>query len=154
MLIAQFLSGQLKEGSAENLAARRALAQHLRTSRRLDLGLRFALADLIDVDIRCPNSKSHGYDEQPHILVLKRRQPRGQPVKARDAAAERKIAEFIWHQRGKPLVKQIAAEKFGVSRTHVYEIWKDWQPVLKREFRSRNRTTPRPNYSPIKANDF
>ena len=152
-LIGRFLSGELKEGSSENLTARRALARLLRTpAQRLDLGLRWTLADLIDADIRCPDRKTKGYYEQPHIFVLKRRQPRGQPVKPRDAATERKIAEFIWHRHGKRQMKEIirdAAKKFGVSRTRVYEIWKDWRPVLKRDFRSRDRA-PRPNYSPFK----
>src|SRR5690349_6744675 len=40
----------LKDGSIEELEARRALTRLLRTSRPLDLGVRFVLADLIDPD--------------------------------------------------------------------------------------------------------
>ena len=40
----------LKDGSTEELEARRALARLLRTSLPLDLGVRFVLADLIDPD--------------------------------------------------------------------------------------------------------
>jgi hypothetical protein len=97
-LIGRFLAGELKEGSAENLTARRALARLLRNpEQQLDLGLRWALAELFDPDP--PLAYSHNgpirlarSDECPLIIHLKRRR-RGRPE--RDAVTEKEIAEFI-----------------------------------------------------------
>ena len=139
-LILQFLSGQLKEGSNENLNARRALARLLRRpEQRLDLGLRWALAELFDPDPP-PLVDGEGHcgkdDEQPFIIHLKRRR-RGKPAK--ETVAERDIAVFIWDRHGKRQMRDIvraATKKFGPKRTQILKIWEKWQPILKWQFRA------------------
>jgi hypothetical protein len=141
-LIQRFLGGELKEGSAENLTARRALARLLRKpEQQLDLGLRWALAELFDPDRPLAYSRKGPVrlgrdDEQPFMIYLKRRR-RGKPTK--EAMDERDIAVFIWHQRfvRHQQMKNIilaAIKKFGLKRTQLQKIWKHWQPILKREY--------------------
>jgi hypothetical protein len=112
----------LKDGSPEEQEARRALARILRTSLPLDLGLRFLIADLIDPD----------RDEIDRRIRFGHRR-KGKPS---NALAEKEIAEFIWSQvrsgvKTEEAVFQ-AAERFGLERTRIFEIWSHWQPILKR----------------------
>lgn len=111
----------LKEGSPEELEARRALARELRKSTPLDLGLRFLIADLVDPD-----------DEAGRRIRFGHRR-RGTPS---NALAEKEIAEFIWSQVRSGVKTEAAAvqaiKKFGLERTRIFEIWSHWQPILKR----------------------
>lgn len=114
----------LKDGSPEELKARRALARYLRTSRPIDFGVRWTLAAMVDPDC----------EEEARRICFKQRRE-GQP--SRSAAAEKTIAEFIRTCPGsKPIAQAVA--KFGLSRTSVEAIWRHWQPILKRL----HRTTP------------
>jgi hypothetical protein len=119
----------LEEGGAEELEARRALARELRTSIPLNLGLRFLLANLIDPDC--------GDEVERRIRFEHRRE--GQP--SSDARAEKKIAEFIWSrvQGGAQMKAAIpdATRKFKLGRTRIREIWRHWEPILKRAKRTR-----------------
>ena len=112
----------LKDGSPEELEARRALARELRKSTPLDLGLRFLIADLVDPD----------RDEGGRRIRFERRR-RGQPS---NALAEKEIAEFIWSQVRSGVKTEAAAvqaiKRFGLERTRIFEIWSHWQPILKR----------------------
>jgi hypothetical protein len=109
-------------GSREELEARRALARMLRSSRPLDLGLRFILADMIDPD----------RDEVERTILFKYRREgkRSNPV------AEKTVAEYVAAQledSGK-LESAIAKamEKFDLKRTRVLDIWRVWKPILQR----------------------
>jgi hypothetical protein len=112
----------LSEGSSEETEARRALAQMLKTSLQLDLGLRGILADLIDPD----------RDELDRRIRFERRR-KGKPS---NAVAEEQIAEFIWTQRRagakmKPVITE-AIKKFGLKEKRILAIWKIWRPILQR----------------------
>ena len=124
-LIGQFLARELKEGSAENLTARRALARLLRKpEQHLDLGLRWALAELFDPDAPLAYSRNGpirlGQDDGcPWIINLKQRR-RGRPAK--EATTGKDIALFIWHRYGKQPMKRIVAsatKRFGLKRTRI-----------------------------------
>ena len=112
----------LKEGCADELEARRALARELRKSSPLDLGVRLILADMVDPDC----------DAQDRRIVFKRRR-KGKPS---NAAAEKEVAEFIWSlmQEGgrKKVPISLAGEKFGLKPSRVKKVWSEWQPILKR----------------------
>jgi hypothetical protein len=112
----------LKDGSDEEKEARRALARLLRTSRPLDLGVRYIIADLIDPD----------FDEMNRRIRFENRR-KGKPS---DAAAEKQVAEFIWSQRqtGVTMKRTVidATAKFGLNRSRVLAIWKIWRPILQR----------------------
>lgn len=113
----------LKEGSAEEKEARRALAKLLRNpGRQLDTGLRWALAELVDPDEDC----------NPRRIRFVRRR-KGKPSKV---LADREIAEFIWSQRraGEKTRNIIpeATKKFGLKKSRVLAIWERWQPILRR----------------------
>jgi hypothetical protein len=113
----------LKEGAAEEKEARRALAKLLRNpSRRLDTGLRWALAELIDPD----------EDLNPRrIRFADRRKGRRS-----NSLADREIAEFIWSKRraGEKTRNIIpeAEQEFGLKKSRVLAIWQKWQPILRR----------------------
>ena len=112
----------LRDGSAEEIAARRALARLLRTSSPLDLGLRVVLADLIDPDCDAAERK---------IRFERRR--KGKPS---NVHAEKQIAEFIWARveddEKKEAAFQSAMDRFGLKRSRILKIWSNWQPILKR----------------------
>jgi hypothetical protein len=139
-LVGRFLSGELKEGSAENLTARRVLARLLRRpEQQLDLGLRWALAKLFDPDpppLADGEGRCGKEDEQPFMLHLKRRR-RGRPEKE---MTESQIAEFIWQQRYtqhrqmQDVIDDVK-KMFGTGRRRAFEIWKRWQPILQRSRR-------------------
>jgi hypothetical protein len=119
--IIDLLAGRLKEGSDNELKARRALARMLKTSLPLDQGVRSILADLIDPDC----------DINRRIRFTRRR--KGKPS---NAAAEKLIAEFIWNRRRggmkmKPVVSA-ATTKFGLQEKRILAVWKVWQPILQR----------------------
>jgi hypothetical protein len=108
------------DGSEEELAARRALARMLRSSRPIHPGVLSALADLIDPDRDEINRQ---------IRFVNRR--KGKPSKA---AVEKKIAEFIRLEEaklGKTEAAIASAEKeFGLKRARLFKIWGEWKPVL------------------------
>jgi hypothetical protein len=112
----------LRDGSPEELAARRALARLLRTSSPLDLGLRFVLADLIDPDCDAVERK---------IRFERRR--KGKPSSAH---TEKTISEFIWALVEDGVKREAAfhsaMDRFGLKRSRILKIWSDWQPILKR----------------------
>ena len=108
----------LKENSAEELKARRALARYLRASRsQVDLGLRFAIADLIDPDC----------DVEPRKIRFERRN-KGRP--ARDAITEKVIADLVGAQRA--MKRESVIRKLGISRSEAFDIYKRWQPIFRR----------------------
>jgi hypothetical protein len=104
----------LKNGSAEELEARRALVRYLRKSRPIDLGIRWVIADLVDPDC---------IEIDRQIRIEHRR--KGKPSKS--ALAEKKIAEFVWSQvqagiKAESAIKS-AKEKFGLGRSRIFKIW-------------------------------
>ena len=113
----------LKEGSPEELEARRALARMLRSTRPLDLGLRYILADMIDPD----------RDEAERTIRFKNRHM----GKRSNALAEKTVARYIEaalpEANGK-LESAVAKamKKFGLERSRVFDIWRMWRPKLKR----------------------
>jgi hypothetical protein len=111
----------LKEGTPNEVKARRALARMLKTSLPLDLGVRSVLADLIDPDC----------DTDRKIRFEHRR--KGKPS---NVVAEREIGEFIWSKReaGEQMknVLSDASKKFGLKRARINNIWKRLQPILQR----------------------
>jgi hypothetical protein len=112
----------LKEGSAEELEARRALARVLRTSKPLDLGLRFCIADLID-----PDNDGDGR------RIRFEQSRKGKPS---NALAEREVAKSIWLQvqagvKTESAIKS-ATQEFGLQRSRILEIWGHWKPILRR----------------------
>jgi hypothetical protein len=110
----------LRDNSADEKAARRALARYLSTSQPIDLGLRFILANLIDPD----------RDEINRRIRFENRR-KGKPS---NAQAEKLIAEFIWSmvQTGMKVESAVAhaMRTFGLGRSHVMKIWGHWQPIL------------------------
>lgn len=118
----------LKDGSAEEKEARRALARYLRTSRPIDLGVCRAIADLLDPD--CVKN------ERRIRFMYKREGNRS------DALAEKAVAEFIWSRVQSDMawkrVLGAVEDKFGLKRTRTNDIWDHWEPILKRL----KRTTP------------
>jgi hypothetical protein len=116
-----------KEGSPDDLEARRTLARMFRSTVPLDLGLRGIVADLFDPD----------RDEVDRIIRFERRR-RGKP--SIPAIAEKEIAEFIWSQRqaGEKIATAVsrATKQFGLKRSRVQAIWSQWQPILRRLKRS------------------
>ena len=90
--VIDWLAGKFKEGSVKDLAARRALAQVLRRE-KLDTGLRYALANLIDPDQQ---------DDLGLWLVFKRAQGRKKTIDWR------KVAAIIWKQVKAGIKKEVA----------------------------------------------
>jgi hypothetical protein len=116
--IVGWLDGKPKEGSAEDLAGRRALAKVLRYG-PLDRGLLFMLADLIDPDSR---------DDIGQWLVFKRARGRSKTVNSRQVAA------VVWHQV-KARCKREAAyehakETLGVSFSAAEKAFAQWADVF------------------------
>jgi hypothetical protein len=115
--IIDWLAGELKEGSVEDLAARRALAEVLRHE-KLDMGIRLLLANLIDPDSR---------DDIGLWLVFKRPQGRTKTID------RRKVAAIIWKQVKAGIKKEAAVadamKKCGVkSRDKALAAYKEWKP--------------------------
>jgi hypothetical protein len=115
----------MQDGSAEELEARRALARLLRSSTPIEIGLRCILADLIDPD----------RDEVDRQIKLKNRRE-GKPS---NALAEKTIAEYIeamltdnGETRQLKYAISKAEERFGLGRTRLLEIWREWRPILAR----------------------
>jgi hypothetical protein len=121
--IVTWLAGRLKEGSPEDLEARRALARFLRGPLGpLDQAPLFMLAALIDPDKR---------DDLSLWLVLKR--PRGNRSRPID---HRRVAATIWHElrANKPqkAAVSIAMEKCRVSRRTALEAFYVWKPIFEK----------------------
>jgi hypothetical protein len=119
--IIDWLTGKLKEGSVEDLSARRALAEVLRHE-RLDMGLRYALADLIDPDQR---------DDLGLWLVFKRAQGRKQTTNWR------RVAAIIWKEVNAGTKKEAAVAeamgKCGVkSRAKALAAYNEWKPIFEK----------------------
>jgi hypothetical protein len=115
--IIDWLAGKFKEGSAEDLKARRALAEVLRHE-RLDMGFRQMIADLIDPDQR---------DDLGLWLVFKRAQGRQKTMD------RRRVAAIIWEQVNAGIKKESAVaeamKKCGVkSRDKALAAYKEWKP--------------------------
>jgi hypothetical protein len=112
----------LKLGSNEEKEARRALARMLRSSLPLDPGVRFVLGDLIDPDLT----------EVEQIIRFEHRR-KGKPS---NALAGKEIAESIWSQTRAGEKTETAVNRtmkqFGIGRSRTMDIWKYWQPILKR----------------------
>jgi hypothetical protein len=116
----EWLRGDLREGSARDLQARRTLARMLRSSKPLDPGVRFILADAVDPD-----------GESGERLVLKRKPGRRQRVN------ERHVAAYVY-QRKKAGVKAESAvkeamTKFNVGRSTVTGALSKWRPHFERD---------------------
>ncbi len=119
--IINWLTGTLKEGSAEDFRARRALAEVLRHE-RLDMGLRLSLANLIDPDQR---------DDLGLWLVFKRAQGRQKTID------RRRVAAIIWKQVNAGIKKESAVadamKKCGVkSRDKALAAYKEWKPYFEK----------------------
>jgi hypothetical protein len=110
---------RLKGGKEDE--ALRALARILRSSLPLDIGLRFALANLIDPDVG---------KEMGRRLVLQRSQGRTKQVN------DREIAAALWHLRKQGVPRKRAEyrveTKFGVRRTAVTDAQRKWKPHFRR----------------------
>jgi len=120
--ISEWLDGKLKEGSTDDLKARRALAKALRYGPP-DRGLLFMLAGVIDPDCR---------DDLSFWLVFKR-----QPGNRSKSIDHRRVAAIIWHElragkRQKAAVS-IAMEKCGVgSRDKALAAYNRWKPIFEK----------------------
>jgi hypothetical protein len=115
--IIDWLTGKFKEGSAEDLKARRELAKVLRHG-PLDRNLLRILADLIDPDQR---------DDLGLWLIFKRAQGR------RKTMDRRRVAAIIWKQVSAGIKKESAVadamKKCGVkSRDKALAAYKEWKP--------------------------
>jgi len=116
----EWLRADSRKGSARDLQARRTLARMLRSSKPLDPGVRFILAEAIDPD-----------GEDDVRLFLKRKPGRRRRVN------ERHVAAFIY-QRTKDGVSvesavKEAEGKFAVKSSTVYSAWSKWRPHIKRD---------------------
>jgi hypothetical protein len=104
---------------ADSDQARYLLAKLLHATRPLDPGVRFALADLFDPDLR----SKRGYH-----LTIKR--VRGNRTKM---LATGKIAQYVWQatRKGQPLKNAVtdAAEKFGCDNRTLREFWSLHKPL-------------------------
>jgi hypothetical protein len=113
-LIRDWLSGKLKDGTGDDLAARRLIAQSLRSMK--DPGILFAVADLIDPDS----------DHLTQKLIL--RGKRGVPRRV----DHRAVAVHIWHQvnAGIPVESAVqgAMDEFDISRSPAMDAWSTWRP--------------------------
>jgi hypothetical protein len=116
-----WLSGELKEGTAAELDARRTLARMLRSG-PLVLGVRVGLANAIDPDMR---------DSVGSWLTFKR--SRGNRSGKMD---HRRIAAVVWHRRaaGDPFEAAIRAamSKCKASRATVTAAWREWSPHFRK----------------------
>ena len=119
--IIDWLAGKLKEGSADDLKARRALAKVLRYG-PLDRGLLFILADLIDPDTR---------DDLSLWLVFKR------APGAKKTMDRRKVAAIIWRQVKTGIKKEAAVadamKKCNVrSRDKALAAYNEYRPIFEK----------------------
>jgi hypothetical protein len=113
--IVDWLDGKFKEGSAEDLEARRALAKVLRHG-PLDLSLRLMLASLIDPDLR---------GDMGRWPVFKRARGRSKAVN------DRRVAAVVWHRvkagEKREAAYQFAAETLGVSFSTAEKAFAKWE---------------------------
>ena len=114
-----------KKGSVEEKAARRALAKELRAIKKpLEFGLRLAIADLIDSD-----------SNTDRRIVFENR---GAGAKS-DAEAESNVAEFFRLELDRlkktEAAIEAAMEEFGLEKSRVKDIWREWKPILDRRHR-------------------
>ena len=114
-------SRYLKEGSQQEVDARRAIARLLRSNGPLDRQLRTNLADLFE-----PSPPAW---EQRKIRIVSRR--RGRPI---DHISNTQIAEHVWEQvrAGAKVTAAIesAADEFGVEPETVTKIWGKYKRSL------------------------
>jgi|SRR6516165_11859655 len=114
-------SRYLKEGSQQEVDARRAIARLLRSNGLLDRQLRTNLADLFE-----PSPPAW---EQRKIRIVSRR--RGRPI---DHISNTQIAEHVWEQvrAGAKVTAAIesAADEFGVEPETVTKIWGKYKRSL------------------------
>jgi hypothetical protein len=120
--LVEWLGGELKDGSIEDLEGRRALARVLRHG-PVDRGLLFVLADLIDPDQR---------EDIGLWLTFKR------PPGRKKTTDWRRVAAVIWRElrRGKQqkTAVSIAMEECGVgSRDKALAAYKKWKPIFERD---------------------
>jgi hypothetical protein len=106
---------------ADEDRARRLLAKLLRTTRPLDLGLRFALGDLFDPDLVL---------EQGCYLAIKR--ARGNPSIPRVNYGD--VARYIWRaiREGTSRHKAVgaAAKKFQCHKKTAQKAWRIYEPLF------------------------
>jgi hypothetical protein len=118
--LAEWLGGESKDGSTEDLEGRRALAKVLRHG-PLDLGVRCMLANLIDPDTT---------DDAGVRLVFKRA-----PGRAR-TMDRRRVAAIIWHEIRAGIKKESAVARAmgecNVSRSKALEAYKEWKPAFEK----------------------
>lgn len=114
-------SRYLKEGSQQEVDARRAIARLLRSNGLLDRQLRTNLADLFE-----PSPPAW---EQRKIRIVSRR--RGRPI---DHISNTQIAEHVWEQVGAgakvTAAIESAADEFGVEPETVTKIWGKYKRSL------------------------
>jgi hypothetical protein len=118
--VAKWLSGELKDGSREELEARRTLARILRAE-RMDMALRLMLANLIDPDNR---------DTHRQWLVFRRARGRAPRFDLRLIALtvweKHIVAKHSWESAVKD-----AMNEHGASRTTVAAAWRQWEPFFR-----------------------
>jgi hypothetical protein len=116
----EWYRGDLKEGSARDLRARRTLAQMLRYAKPLDLGLRWVLADAFDPD-----------GEGDLRLSLKRKRGRRKQIN------DRHVAAYVYQQTkaGEKFESAVegAMAAFKVSRGGVTGAFSIWRPHFDRD---------------------
>ena len=116
----EWYRGDLKEGSARDLRARRTLAQMLRYAKPLDLGLRWTLADAFDPD-----------GESDLRLSLKRKPGRRKHIN------DRHVAAYVYQQTkaGEKFESAVegAMAAFKVSRGKVTGAFSIWRPHFDRD---------------------
>ena len=114
-------SRYLKEGSQQEVDARRAIARLLRSNGLLDRQLRTNLADLFE-----PSPPAW---EQRKIRIVSRR--RGRPI---DHISNTQIAEHVWEQVGAgakvTAAIESAADEFGVEPETITKIWGKYKRSL------------------------
>jgi hypothetical protein len=116
----EWLRGDLRKGSTRDLQARRTLARMLASSKPLDPGLRFILADAVDPD-----------GEYGLQLSLKRKP--GRPGRVN----ERHVAAYVYQKKNAGMKLESAVKeamtKFNVSRSTVLGAWSEWRPDIERD---------------------
>ena len=115
-----WLRGDIKEGSPDDLEARRTIARMLRSE---DVSLIRILADAID-----PDNTGSGWIGR---LIMK---PRGPGRRRR--VEQRRIAAFVYQRTsdGVPVESAVkeAEGKFAVESSTVYSAWSKWRPHIER----------------------
>jgi hypothetical protein len=111
----------LKPGSPEELAARRALADQLRSNGPLDRQIRTFLANLVD-----PNPQPW---EPRTIKIVSRHE--GRPV---DAIANTQLAEYMYRLilKGASVTeaRDRVVRRFSLDESTVIKNWSNYRPVL------------------------